>query len=108
MTSNYDKNYSCDQCNYKATKLSHFQQHVKSIHDGIKYPCDQCNHQASNPSHLNRHKKSIHDGVRYPCEQCNYKATQLISLKNHIKSKHIWYDDWIDTKPKIQCTIITW
>ena len=80
--------YPCNQCNYKATKSSHLQQHIKSIHDEVKYPCNQCNYEATVPSNLQQHLKSVHEEVKYPCDLCDYKATDPSSLRQHIKSLH--------------------
>ena len=87
MKDNENK-YPCNQCNYRAIRFGHLQQHIKSVHEGEKYPCGQCSYKASDPSGLRIHIQSIHEGVKYPCEQCNYQATKLVNLRRHIQSIH--------------------
>ena len=50
--------------------------------------CVQCDKQFTHKTHFNRHIKSIHEGVKYPCSYCKYKATQKTHLKQHIISSH--------------------
>ena len=80
--------YPCEQCEYVASEESSLRQHTKSKHDGIRFPCDQCEYVATRRSILNQHKKSKHEGVRYPCDQCEYAATRKADLNSHKKSKH--------------------
>ena len=82
-------NVNCNKCNYKASKPSNLQIHMRSIHDGVKYPCDQCNYKASQSGSLKLHIKSIHEGAKYYlCDQCKYKTSEQGKLQKHIKSKH--------------------
>merc|ERR1719342_1732498 len=76
-----ENRYSCDRCNYKTSHLHHLQNHIKSIHEGVKFPCDQCNSKFTDPS-------SLRKDIKYPCDQCSYKATQMGSLRTHIRSFH--------------------
>ena len=67
--------HCCVHCDYKTKHLSHFKQHIKSIHEGERYPCTKCDYKATDKSGLRKHVKSIHEGVRYPCDKFDYKAT---------------------------------
>ena len=40
----YGVKNGCDYCAYKATTKSRLQQHVKSIHEGVKYSCEFCDY----------------------------------------------------------------
>ena len=80
--------YSCDKCNYQATRKSHLNTHKKSVHDGVKYSCDKCNYQATQQSNLKIHKESVHDGVKYSCDKCNYQIGWKQQLKVHKDRKH--------------------
>ena len=53
----------CEVCEYKVSQKSQLQQHIKSIHDGVKYRCKYCDYEASWRDNLQLHVKSIHDGV---------------------------------------------
>ena len=57
---NGDRKYPCNQCNYKASKVSHIQEHIKSIHEGARYPCNHCTYKATTQSNLIRHIRSYH------------------------------------------------
>ena len=48
-------------CDYKVTPKQNLQQHVKSIHNGVKYSCEYCEYKASHKVNLQRHEKSIHN-----------------------------------------------
>ena len=80
--------FRCEHCDYKATTKSSLQQHMKSIHDGVKYSCKYCDYKATPKSNLQQHVKSLHDLVKYSCEYCDYKATQKGNLEQHVKSIH--------------------
>ena len=80
--------YSCDQCDYTATKMPTLKTHMRSKHEGVRYPCDQCEYSATENGNLKKHKKFKHEGVKYPCDQCEYSATVLSSLKRHQGFKH--------------------
>ena len=34
------------------------------------------------------HIKSVHEGIRFSCEQCDYKATSRANLKKHVQGRH--------------------
>ena len=85
---NEEGKFSCNKCESQFTRLGSLQQHVKSIHDGIKYPCGQCEYQATEKSALNKHILSQHEGVTYSCSFCHYQASYKDRLKHHIESKH--------------------
>ena len=60
---------------------------MQSIHDGFKkYSCEFCDYKASQKGNLQQHVQSIHVGVKYSCEFCDYKASQKGHLKQHVQS----------------------
>ena len=78
----------CAQCAYKATQKIKLQQHVQSVHNGVKYNCVQCDYKAcgykaSQKENLQKHVQSVHNGLKYNCVQCDHKATQKQSIKQH-------------------------
>ena len=76
----------CEQCDYKTSVPRYLQQHIKTIHRGVKYLCEICNHKYSSRTSLSGHIKSVHGGVKFNCEQCDYKATNPGNLQQHVKS----------------------
>ena len=56
-------------------------------HEDVRYTCDECDYVATRQPNLNIHKRSKHKGIRYPCDQCDYLATQKGHLKIHTKRK---------------------
>ena len=83
-----DNKYVCNQCDYKYSQLQSLEQHLKTIHEGVRFPCNLCNFEARQKGHLNHHLQSIHEGVKYSCEHCTHKASSKGHLKRHIKSLH--------------------
>ena len=77
-----DLQYSCDKCDYKATKTFLLTHHKKSKHEGIRYGCNQCDYKATPKSSLPLHKKTKHEGIIYGWDECHYKATQTSQLKH--------------------------
>ena len=99
---NEGNTYDCQQCDYKATKISNLTQHVKSIHEGNTYDCKQCDYKASNRSSLSQHVKYIHEGITYDCELCDYKATMKDNLTQHVKSIHTYDCKLCDFKTSLK------
>ena len=80
--------YTCNQCNYKATHYGKMKYHIQSVHEGVRYPCNLCNFQSTTFSSLKVHNQMKHEEVKYPCSHCDYKATHKSSLKRHNQSMH--------------------
>ena len=59
--------YTCDKCEYFATKATLFTEHIKNNHTGVKYPCDKCEFSATTEYSLKKHSESKHETVRYFC-----------------------------------------
>ena len=80
--------YICGTCERLFVSMSKLNEHVQSLHEGIKYDCNNCKYQASNTRILKRHKKAIHEGLRHPCDQCDYQGYDKSNLRIHILNKH--------------------
>lgn len=80
--------YTCEHCNYKTPRKYNLQQHVGSMHEGVRYSCEQCNFKTPRRYNLDQHIKSMHEGVRYKCDHCEYVATKKAYLKIHVAKKH--------------------
>ena len=80
--------YTCNECEYVATKAGNLKTHRENKHEGVRYPCSQCEYIATQVSALKRHFKSQHEGVRYPCSKCDHSATDASNLKKHVESMH--------------------
>ena len=90
------------------TERSNLQQHVKSIHDGVKHvkfihygvglntvvssvtirQLWKATFTNTERSNLQQHVKSIYDGVKHSCEFFDYRATTKSSLQRHVMSIH--------------------
>ena len=95
--------HNCEQCDYKATRLSHLRKHFESVHLKIrKYACQECDAKFAQHSHLKRHEnghrldylkghvrsvnlKKVKDNQ---CEECGAKFSRSYHLKRHVNSKH--------------------
>jgi len=80
--------YTCEHCNYKTPRKYNLQQHVGSMHEGVRYSCEQCNFKTPRRYNLAQHIESMHEGVRYKCDHCEYMATKKAYLKIHVAKKH--------------------
>ena len=53
----------CAQCAYKATQKIKLQQHVQSVHNGVKYNSVQCDYKATRKQSLQQYVWSVHNGI---------------------------------------------
>ena len=54
-----------------------FEQHIKSIHEGIKYECQQCDYRANFPAALRIHKETKHS-----ISKMTFKIFEQFLVKN--------------------------
>ena len=73
--------YSCNDCEYVASRSDHLKRHVENKHIRIRYACDECDYVAKRADNLKVHVESKHEGVRYPCFQCEHVGTTAKDLK---------------------------
>ena len=57
-------------------------------HDQKQYKCNQCDFRANGRDHIYEHKRRYHSGYKVLCDQCGYISNQLGHLHRHIKAKH--------------------
>ena len=75
------KDFSCEQCQYKATRKVHLLSHMESVHEGTTFPCEQGDYKARCKSELLKHIKSIHEGVKFQCDRLRLQiSTQKVSI----------------------------
>ena len=87
--------HNCEECGYKAPKLSKLTKHIKAVHLKIKdYACEDCDAEFYSRSNLERHMNSKHKGIRYSCDQCDYKTTQSGRLTHHTNVAHLKIKDY--------------
>ena len=46
-----------------------------------KYTCDECDYEATRKSSLTAHQQSVHMGKKYPCKEYDFQATQESNLR---------------------------
>ena len=108
--------FSCSQCAYSTTMKHHLEEHVRSIHQGIKEPCETCGRNFSDKSNLNKHLREFHPELvqerkeakrkasnplpqptkrirndtpkDLTCGVCNAKFKELFNLNKHMKMLH--------------------
>ena len=78
----------CYQRNFKTVRVSKFNQHKQSYHNGLLYPCGQCDYKVFYEGNVSVHRRSKHEGIRYQCDQCGHKCTQKLQLLIHKQTKH--------------------
>ena len=57
---NDDKVFRCSLCEYETRKKFNLQEHIDSLHEGIKYPCAFCGHMSSTSNNLKKHVARVH------------------------------------------------
>ena len=62
------KYYSCETCDFQATKMRSLTKNKQSRHESNRYPCDLCDYQATASGSLITHKQKKHEGKKYPCD----------------------------------------
>ena len=83
------KNFTCHVCCKKFSYNSILQQHVNSLHKGVKYNCSQCSFQSSHPGNLKSHVKDVHEKINdLICDHCDLRFSQAGNLKRHVKVRH--------------------
>merc|ERR1711874_883474 len=96
------RSFSCDLCDFKASKRSGLKRHTEATHEGLRpYECKLCDLKTTQNSTLRAHVRAIHENNRetYPCIQCDYKATRKSGLTKHVLKVHgeNWtggFDNW--------------
>ena len=69
------KQFSCKQCAYSTTMKHHLEEHVRSIHQGIKEICDTCGRNFSDKSNLNKHLREFHPELVWDRKEAKRKAS---------------------------------
>ena len=84
------KTYKCEQCHYSTAHKSHFDSHVRAVHNKIKaFKCDKCEYATTLNSTLNKHVRAVHLGIKpFKCDQCNYATAHKSHFDSHIKAVH--------------------
>ena len=84
------KTYKCEQCHYSTAHKSHFDSHVRAVHNKIKaFKCDKCDYATTLNSTLNKHVRAVHLGIKpFKCDQCSYATAHKSHFDSHIKAVH--------------------
>ena len=107
------KQFTCQHCVYATANRSHYEQHLRSLHQGIKEICDICGRNFSDKSNLNKHVRQFHpelvQGIKrkaadpFPqpakrvgndapkeltCGVCHAKFKEVFNLNKHMKMVH--------------------
>ena len=83
--------YPCDFCDFFATTVKRFKNHIQRKHTEKQFPCLQCRYAASTEMNLKKHTERKHL-VKYPCNVCDYVAASLVNLKGHIERRHAGFN----------------
>ena len=60
-------------------------------HDQKQYKCEECDFRANGSQHIYEHKKRDHSDYKVLCDRCGYMTNQLSHLKRHVRAKHPEY-----------------
>ena len=56
-----------------------------------QYKCDQCDFRANGRDHIRNHKRRNHSDYKVLCDRCGYTTNDLGNLKRHVRRKHPEY-----------------
>ena len=57
-------------------------------YDQKQYKCDQCEFRANGPKHIWQHKRREHSDYMLVCEYCGYMTNDKSHLNCHVRRKH--------------------
>ncbi|PXF47020.1 hypothetical protein BWQ96_03210 [Gracilariopsis chorda] len=84
--------YQCSMCPHQFSQRSHLNQHMKTVHAGIRpYSCPvpECPKAFGKRSDLKSHVSSVHDNERpFECEFCDRKFAKKSNLSRHREKLH--------------------
>ena len=82
-----ERSLKCDECDYVSIRISHFEQHIKEVHDKIKdHICEICGYATSRKNNLKQHKRSFHkmEEKGFKCNHCHYATYRMCDLRRHM------------------------
>ena len=83
-----EKSFPCiTSCGKSFTALRSLQEHVKTIHEGLRnYECNYCGKDFTKSGNLKAHISAVHDGEKnYHCSQCSKSFSQLSNYNLHYR-----------------------
>ena len=60
-------------------------------HDQKQYQCDQCDFRANGSQHIYEHKKRDHSDYKLLCEYCGYMTNDSSHFHKHVRRMHPEY-----------------
>ena len=81
---------SCNHCDYKTSKIYHYENHMRSTHQTSVFKCEICTFESRRRAHLKVHIKKVHPTTEssFICNQCEYTFETMENMKTHIESSH--------------------
>jgi len=81
-----EKNYFCQQCDYKTLFKSDLLKHDLLVHRKIKKSCPECGKQVAN---LHEHIRLVHKKEKkFKCNYCGYTCAKQSDMKKHTRNVH--------------------
>jgi KRAB domain-containing zinc finger protein len=71
-------------CDHARPSKRLLQNHIDSVHLGIKYPCNLCTHVSNLKTNLQAHMTKKHGKVPFTCAQCAYRCQDKDRMQNHM------------------------
>jgi len=83
------KSFSCNQCDFEASKKSQLKQHSNTVHRPTKFACNQCDFKANCKRNLKEHSNVHHiSKIQKKCKFCEFTAFDKSELKTHLLNIH--------------------
>lgn len=74
--------FTCNLCQAQYVSRNGLNDHMDTIHKGIKYSCKTCLMTFGSLAGLVKHTNAVHKGIRYPCKLCDKVFMQQNNLDN--------------------------
>ena len=64
---------------------------LEKTHDQKEWKCDQCDFRANFTSGISDHKRRVHSDYKVLCDQCGYTTNVKSHFNRHVRRKHPEY-----------------
>ena len=98
-------NYKCKMCDKEYGSKVLLNQHIDSVHDGLKFSCKFCDQNFTTQYFFDKHIKNMHGDIKidsnttpvkaitqsqfFSCKLCTKKFSHKNYLNDHIRNKHV-------------------
>ena len=88
LENHYAKRYSCNKCDFRATRQDNVKKHIEFVHEGSRqFSCNHCDKAYMDNAELKKHVQGFHEKDKgwNKCNICQKNFYGKCGLKRHIK-----------------------